>query len=74
MAEPEDFGARDRPHIPDRCFSRSGGLHFPSSPSGAQATPGDYAAHAVALLDQLAVALGDAAARREPTRGCVWKA
>ena len=59
MAEPEDYGARDRPHIPIDAFREAEAYIFPARPQLRRQLRQDYAAHAVTLLDQLSVALGD---------------
>ena len=60
MAEPEDFGVRDRPHVSIEWSSRNRGLQLPGASAGAQAAAGGLRrARRMALLDQLASALGD---------------
>ena len=59
MAEPEDYGARDRPHITINAFREAAQYGFPSRAQQRKPLREDYAAHADALLDQLARALGD---------------
>jgi hypothetical protein len=59
MAEPEDFGVRDRPHISINTFRETAAYTFPSRNQQRKALRDDYAAHAAALLDKLAAALGD---------------
>ena len=59
MAEPENFDARDRPHISIDAFRETAAYTFPSRNQERKPLRGDYAAHAAGLLDQLAVALGN---------------
>ena len=59
MAEPEDYAARDRPHISINAFREAAQYSFPTRGQQRKPLREDYAAHADALLDQLAVALGD---------------
>ena len=59
MAEPEDYGARDRPHIRIDACREAEAYIFPARPQGRKQLRKDYVAHAVTLLDQLNVALGD---------------
>lgn len=59
MAEPEDYGARDRPHITINAFREAAQYGFPSRVQQRKPLRVDYAAHAEALLDQLTRALCD---------------
>jgi len=59
MAEPEDYGVRDRPHISLDAFLETAAYTFPARGQARKPLRGDYAAHAEALLDQLSTALGD---------------
>jgi hypothetical protein len=58
MAGPEDYAARDRPHISISAFREATQYSFPTRATAQAATRGDYAAHAVGLLNQLNLALG----------------
>jgi hypothetical protein len=66
MAEPEDFGVRDRAHIFIDAFRETAAYTFPARSQDRKPLRDDYNAHATALLDQLAVALG-AFQSQEPT-------
>lgn len=59
MPESEDFGRRNRPHISIDAFRETAAYIFPSRAQQRRPLRDDYAAHATALLDQLAAALGD---------------
>src|SRR4051794_617810 len=59
MAEPEDFGVRDRPHVSIDGLRETVAYSFPARAQARKPLREDYAAHAMALLDQLASALGD---------------
>lgn len=59
MAEPDNFDTRDRPHIPIDAFRETAVYERPPRNQERKPLRDDYAAHAVRLLDQLAVALGD---------------
>src|SRR3954471_1227590 len=59
MAEPDDFGVRDRPHLSIDAFRETAAYAIPARKRERKPLRGDYAAHAAALLDQLGVALGD---------------
>ena len=59
MAEPDDFGGRDRPHLSIDAFRETAAYAFPARAQSRKPLRPDYAAHATALLDQLAAALGD---------------
>ena len=59
MAEPEDYDAKDRPHISINAFREATQYSFPARAQQRKPLREDYAAHANALLDQLATALGD---------------
>ncbi|POR55295.1 S8 family peptidase [Bosea psychrotolerans] len=59
MAEPDNFDATDRQHIPIDVFRETAAYTFPSRNQERKPLRGDYAAHAAHLLDQLATALGD---------------
>lgn len=58
MAEPEDYGARDRPHISIDTFREATQYSFPARSQQRKPLRTDYAAHSRALLDQLTQALG----------------
>lgn len=59
MAEPEDFGARNRPHLSISAFREATQYGFPSRALARKPLREDYAAHADALLGQLTDALGE---------------
>lgn len=59
MPGPEDHGSRDRPHISINAFREGTQYSFPARAQQRKPLREDYAAHAGALLDQLARALGD---------------
>lgn len=59
MAGPDNFDARDRPHIFIGAFRETATYTFPSRKQERKPLREDYAAHAARLLDQLAAALGD---------------
>ncbi|MDB5407453.1 MAG: hypothetical protein JWL84_2365 [Rhodospirillales bacterium] len=59
MAEPEDYGARDRPHLSINAFRAAAEYGFPSRAQQRKPLREDYTAHADALLGQLTKALGD---------------
>ncbi|ACI93531.1 Y4BN [Afipia carboxidovorans OM5] len=59
MAEPDDFGARSRTHISINAFRETAAYTFPARRQERKPLREDYAAHAAALLDQIAVALGN---------------
>lgn len=58
MAKPEDYGARDRPHISINTFREASQFNAPMRRQERKPLRDDYAAHADALLDQLTRALG----------------
>jgi hypothetical protein len=58
MAEPEDFGARDRPHISINSFREATQYAYPARAQQRKPLRENYAAHADVLLDQLTHALG----------------
>lgn len=58
MAEPDNFDARDRPHISIDVFRETVAYTFPARNQQRKPLRGDYAAHAMQLRDQLAAALG----------------
>lgn len=58
MAEPEDYGARDRPHVSIDTFRESTQYSFPTRSQQRKPLRADHAAHSRALLDQLTRALG----------------
>lgn len=58
MANVEDFAARDISHVRIENFQDVAGFVFPKRPQTAKPLQDDYAAHADALLVQLARALG----------------
>ena len=68
MAEPEDFGVRDRAHIFIDAFRETAAYTFPARSQDRKPLRDDYNAHATALLDQLAVALGGIPEPRTDTR------
>lgn len=59
MAESDDFGVRDRPHISISSFRETAAYVFPLRAQVRKPLRENYAAHAAALLDQLATALGN---------------
>ena len=59
MAEPEDYGMRDRPHISISAFREAAQYSFPTRAQQRKPLREDYAAHAAGLLNQLDLALGD---------------
>src|ERR1700722_18516976 len=59
MAEPEDYDARNRAHISINAFRDAAAYTFPVRNQERKQVREHYAAHAVTLLDQLAVALGE---------------
>ena len=59
MAVPEDYAARDRPHVSIDSFREAAQYSFPSRAQQRKPMRADYAAHSDALLDQLTTALGD---------------
>jgi hypothetical protein len=58
MAEPEDYGARDRPHVKINAFREATRYAYPARAQKRKPLRNDYAAHAAALIDQLTQALG----------------
>ena len=67
MAEPDDHGVRDRPHISINAFRETTQFNAPTRPQNRKPLRVNYEAHATALLDQLARALGDLpTAARDP--------
>ena len=58
MADPENYDARDRRHIPIDAFRETAAYAFPSRAQQRKPLRDDYTAHAGQLLDQLAAALG----------------
>src|ERR1700757_989691 len=58
MAEHEDFGKRDRPHVSIDVFREATQYDYPSRIQRRKPFREDYAAHAETLLDQLTQALG----------------
>jgi Subtilase family len=58
MAEPDDYGARNRAHISINTFRETAAYTFPARNQERKPLREDYAAHATALLDQLSAALG----------------
>ena len=73
MAEPEDYAARDRPHISINAFREAAQYGFPSRAQQRKPLREDYAAHAAALLDQLSSRAGRVCPRRPPTRASTSK-
>ncbi|WFT81223.1 S8 family peptidase [Methylobacterium sp. CB376] len=73
MVEPEDYGARDRPHISIDAFREAAQYGYPSRAQQRKPLREDYGAHADSLLDQLSKALGElpvvAADTRLPVQG-----
>jgi hypothetical protein len=59
MEEPEDFGARDRPHISLDEWRETAAYEYPTRNQARKPLRDDYTAHATGLLDQLTTALGD---------------
>jgi hypothetical protein len=59
MSEPEDFDARNRPHIPIDMWRETAGYDFPTRAQQRKPLREDYAAHAQQLVDSLAAALPD---------------
>jgi hypothetical protein len=59
MAEPDDFGGRNLPHISIDAFRETEAYALRARPHSRKPLHADYAAHATALLDQLATALGE---------------
>lgn len=59
MAEPDDFGGRNLPHISIDLFRETEAYVVPARAQSRKPLRADYAAHASALLDQLAAALGE---------------
>lgn len=59
MVEPEDYGSRDRPHIFINVFRETAQYAFPARAQQRKPLRENYAAHADALLEQLAQALGE---------------
>ncbi|MDE2464764.1 MAG: S8 family peptidase [Alphaproteobacteria bacterium] len=59
MPEPDNFDARNRPHIPIDLFREKAAYSFPSRKQERKPLRDDYAAHAAQLLDQLGTALGE---------------
>ncbi|MGO4560109.1 S8 family peptidase [Mesorhizobium sp. 2RAF21] len=68
MAEPDDYGARNRAHISINAFKEPAAYTFPSRKQERKPLRDNYAAHAATLLDQLAVALGALPATGADTR------
>jgi hypothetical protein len=58
MAEPQDFGMRDRPHIPIDGVRRTTAYTPPPRGGNRKSLRADHAAHAASLLNQLVDALG----------------
>ena len=69
MAEPEDYAARDRPHISINAFREAAQYSFPTRGQQRKPLREDYAAHADALLDQLGRGAGRLARAGQPIRG-----
>ena len=59
MPEPKNYGARNRPHISFKIFQEPVDYEFPPQNQKRKPLREDYAAHASALIDQLAAALGN---------------
>jgi hypothetical protein len=59
MAGPEDYVARDRPHISISAFREAAQYSFPTRGQQRKPLREDYAAHAAGLLNQLNLALGN---------------
>ncbi|AOG04092.1 S8 family peptidase [Bosea sp. RAC05] len=58
MAEPDEFGRREHPHISINAFREATQYEYPTRAQQRKPLRDDYAAHADALLDQLSQALG----------------
>ncbi len=71
MAGPEEFGARDRPHISIGAIGKVASYRFPPRELTRMPLRDNYAAHASSLLAQLSVALGDVPARKVDSRATV---
>lgn len=59
MAEPDNFDARNRPHVQIDAFRETAAYEFPARNQKRKPLRDDYAAHAESLLQQLGEALGD---------------
>jgi len=59
MAKPDDFDQTNRTHISINAFRETAAYTFPSRNQERKPLRDDYAAHAAALLDQFATALGE---------------
>ena len=68
MAEPEDYGARDRPHVSIDTFREVTQYSFPTRLQQRKPLRADYAAHSRALLEQLTRALGSLPAPADDLR------
>jgi hypothetical protein len=68
MAEPEDYGARDRPHVSIDTFREVTQYSFPKRSQERKPLRSDYAMHSRALLDQLSRALGSLPAPADDLR------
>lgn len=68
MPAPEDFGARNRPHISFSSFREQTQYSYPSRDQKRKPLRANYAAHAEALIEQLARALGDIAPQNADAR------
>ena len=68
MAEPDEFGARNRPHISIDAFREAAQYGYPARHQKRKPLRDDYRAHADALLGQLIKALGELPAAPADTR------
>ncbi len=68
MAEPDDYGARNRPHVSIDTFREVTQYSFPTRSQQRKPLRADYAAHSEALLDQLTRALGSLPAPADDVR------
>lgn len=68
MAEPDEFGTRDHPHISINAFLEAVQYGYPARDQKRKPLRDDYRAHADALLDQLTQALGELPAAASDTR------
>lgn len=57
MSEPNDHGARDRPHVAIDAFREVAAYRVPSRDMKRKPLRDDYAAHAASLLDQIGAAM-----------------
>ena len=71
MAEPEDFSARDRSHIPLDLWREPASYQYPVRDQVRKPLRDDYTGRATALLAQLTTALGSIPVRPPARR--VWR-